>query len=324
MRAVCWLVASVLIAAAGAPAQAHPAPGIAVNGRGEVFFVDFRRNRIMKIGLDGKPSVFIDGSVGERFLVPHHLLIDRDGNLYTAGDRGGRVWRIAPDGAATQIYPPTDWYGITFVGSGGDPFAIDAERNIYCINARQDRFCQILRIAPEGMITNLAGGAIGAADGKGEAARFGELHASAFVCAADGTLFLTDGSKVRKIAKNGTVMTVAGSTEAGFADGRGSDARFGVAAGIAIDAGGNLWVADSGNGRIRRVSPEGSVSTLEIRDQPTIPVDAQRPNPLQRPVGVAVGPSGDVYVLDYPNQNDNPRVSRITRGGEITELARIE
>src|SRR5271165_2695403 len=123
----------------------------------------------------------------------------------------------------------------------------------------------IRRITPQGVVTTVAGvpGVVGSADGTGAAARF----STPCGIAADGagTLYVADtgNSAIRKISPSGVVTTLAGSAGlTGSADGTGAAAHFNRPCGIAIDDAGNLFVADTGNSTIRRISPAGRVSTL--------------------------------------------------------------
>jgi secreted PhoX family phosphatase len=297
-----------------------------VDASEQVYFVDFTRDRILKFDTAGKLSVFADGAKADLFYVPHHLFISREGNIYTASDRQGKIVRIAPDGKMAQVYPPTDWYGIDFFGSGGDPFAVDAAGNIYGINRRQFKVAQVLRVTPEGRIEALAGGALGHADGNGAAARFGEAHSMVFACGTNRDLFVSDRTAIRRIQADGTVSTLAGSGEAGDRDGRGSEARFTALAGISFDAQGTLWAADPGTGKIRAVTSNGVVNTFSFSNDPRLSADGrvgskpEAPQRPLRPVGVAVGASGQLYALDYPT-GDDPRLSRIDRNGQVTVLA---
>lgn len=328
MRIDSFLKAALICALTTSAGYAHPGPGIAIDAKDQVYFVDFTRDRILKIDTGGKLTVFADGAKAGLFTVPHHLFIDASGNLFTASDRNGQVVRIAPDGQMTQLYPPTNWYGVNFLGSGGDPFAIDSSGNIFGLNRRQAQFLQIIRVAPKGRMDALAGGAIGLQDGVGAAARFGEPIAMTFACSKDGDLFVSDATAIRRVKPDGTVATFAGSPESGQRDGQGAAARFTNLAGISFDPNGNLWAAEPGVAKIRKISPDGTVTTLPFSDAPPASdsVRSARPKPAHfsplRPVGVAVGQSGRVYVLDYPLADD-PRVSRIEPDGNVHVLATV-
>ena len=118
----------------------------------------------------------------------------------------------------------------------------------------------------------------GNVDAQGAAARFNDIGSLAIDRA--GTVYVADSATLRKVTPDGVVSTFAGSAEAGFADGVGTQARFGKTMGLTIDAEGNVLVADTDNQAIRKVTPQGVVSTL-YRDQalsaflvPGIAVDA--------------------------------------------------
>jgi hypothetical protein len=302
--------------------SAHPGTGIVVDAKGQVYFVHGVRHRIMRIDETGRLTTFAQGEDGKLLSVPHHLVIDNAGNLYCVGDRDGRVCKITPDGKIEQIYPPTDWHGIGFIGAGGDPFTRDAAGNLYCVHYRQSQHSQIVKIGLDGRLISLAGGDWGFADGRGGQAKFGALHGAAFAWAADGDLLLTDnGTSVRKIGADGTVTTVAGNGEAGYVDGPATAARFRLAMGLVVDTRGNIYVADSGNRRLRRIAPDGVVSTIAGSgksggaDGPALQASFTDPS------GVAIGRDGTLYVLDFVG--DHPRVRTIAQN-TISTIARTE
>lgn len=213
----------------------------------------------------------IDG-VGEeaRFSAPHHLARDAAGNLYIA-DRDNHTLR---------------------------------------------------KISPGGVVTTLAGlaGAAGTVDGTGAAARFNQPVGVAVK--ADGSLIYVSeeaGHVVRQVTAAGVVTTLAGSAGAqGFADGTGAAARFTTPAGLALDAAGNLYVADFGNHTIRRVTPAGVVTTFAGTAGLLGATDGAGASALFRgPYGVAVDAGGAVYVADSLNHT----IRKITPAGVATTLA---
>jgi sugar lactone lactonase YvrE len=168
-------------------------------------------------------------------------------------------------------------------------------------------------------VRTLAGeGSPGAADAAAATrARFGEPFGVAV--GGDGSVYVADAgesNRVRKITPEGSVSTLAGGAE-GYADGAGAAASFDTPSALAVDADGNLYVADTGNHRVRKVTPEGSVTTLAgdgtagFRDGPA------RAAQFNAPVGVAVDREGRVYVAD--TYNDRIRV--ITKEGEVKTAA---
>ena len=137
--------------------------------------------------------------------------------------------------------------------------------------------------------------------------------------AADGTLYVADAgdnNRIRRIGSDGTVTTLAGFEE-GFADGEGSAARFDTPSGLALDRSGNLYVADTGNHAIRKITPWGMVSTVAgtgvagFRDG--VAAQAQ----FNGPIGVAVDAHGNVYVADTYND----RIRRIDAQGQVSTVA---
>jgi sugar lactone lactonase YvrE len=310
------------------PAFAHPASGIAVDKQGTVYCVDQMQDRLLKITPDGTVTTLVRGVEGEgnkrqvRFVNPHHLIQDAAGNLFTCGDGGNTgVWKVKPGGEVTRYYPPENWYQQILIGSGGDPFALDAKGNLYCWNERQFKFSQILKVSPEGQVRNFAGGDWGLADGERETVKFASLHSAALRFGPDGCLYVTERTCLRKITPEGKVSTLAGGAGSGFADGTGKDARFGSLCGLAVAGDGRVYVVDDGNLRIRVVSPEGRVSTLAGSGQRGGNDGKAAEASFEEPAGVAVDEQGKVYVLELVTREGRPRVRTINPAGEVTTLA---
>jgi hypothetical protein len=301
-----------IIALFSLSAWAHPGSGIAVDLQGRVFFT--AGPMIVMIETSGVARVIVHDAKNEKFYQLHHIQRAPNGDWLTASDIGNAIWRFTPDGKLSRYYPPANDDRPLRVGSGGDPFAVDREGNVYAVNSRQHQFTQILKVSNEGRVRVLAGGDWGFADGKGDAAKFGDLHGGSMVVTQDGTLLLTDDhARVRRIDADGSVTTLAGGAKRGFADGAGADARFDGASGLALDAHGNVLVAES-SGRIRGISPDGVVTTLTGLGKA-----GSRDGPLPEatftePTGIAIGPTGDIYVLE-PGAY---RVRKISQGRVTT------
>jgi DNA-binding beta-propeller fold protein YncE len=166
---------------------------------------------------------------------------------------------ITVAGATAPGY--TDGKGSAARFNGPEGIAYDsAEKALYVCDINN---FEIRRVTPDGEVKTVAGSPLeGRQDGTGPDARFSHPIGIAYD-SHDGALYVTDNSNhaVRRMTAGGVVTTVAGGRE-GFADGIGPNARFRGPLGIAFDASdGDLYVSDPGNGRIRRVTPDGAVTT---------------------------------------------------------------
>src|SRR5207253_11471536 len=132
----------------------------------------------------------------------------------------------------------------------------------------------------------------GYADGAARAARFADPFG--IVVGADGSLYVADAgesNRIRKVSPRGEVTTLAGGRE-GFADGAGAAASFNTPSALALDASGNLYVADTGNNRVRKVTPEGLVTTLAGEGASGFVEGPAAQARFDAPVGVAVDRDG--------------------------------
>lgn len=195
--------------------------------------------------------------------------------------------------------------------------AVDSAGNAYVTDAGNNT---IRKITSAGAVTTLAGspGVVGSADGTGASATF-SLPTGVAVDSS-GNVYVSDAvnQTIRKITPAGVVTTVAGQTGVtGSADGTGTAATFHNPAGIAIDASGNLFVVDSGNDTIRKITPGGVVSTVAGSAGTAGFADGTgSAATFNLPAGIAVDASGNLYVTDSSNT-----VRKITSAGVVTTLA---
>jgi sugar lactone lactonase YvrE len=179
----------------------------------------------------------------------------------------------------------------------------------------------IRKITTAGVVTTVAGspGVTGTADGQGANARFD--HPRDLVSDANGNLYVADASNhvIRKITPAGLVSTVAGSPGvAGTADGNGLNARFNGPYGVALDTSGNLFISDTGNHTIRKMTPDGTVTTLAGAPASAGTADGNGGNArFYLPFSLAVDPSGNLYVADCFNHS----IRKVTSTGTVTTVA---
>jgi NHL repeat len=172
-------------------------------------------------------------------------------------------------------------------------------------------------VGSPGTVTDPIYGQVGSANGTGTAASF--KAPAGVVMDAAGNLYVSEAGNymIRKITPAGVVTTFAGSTTGGFTNGIGAAASFSAMQGIAIDASGNIYVADSGNQVIRKVTPDGTVSTFAgtgVMGSGNGPAASAT---FDGPAGVAVDAAGNVYVADFGNK----MIRKISAGGIVSTLA---
>jgi sugar lactone lactonase YvrE len=264
-----------------------------------------------------------------RFQAPGGLAADSAGNLYIADTGNNTIRRISPAGAVTTLAGLAGSHGSldnldNQPGSAARfwaPFgiAVDRLRNVYVAEVANSA---IRKISPAGQVSTLAGlaGNPGSNDGAGDNAQFRNPWGVAVD--RNGTVYVADTSSctVRKITPAGAVSTLAGlAGHPGSSDGLGGQARFWNPHGVAADSAGNIYVADTGNNTIRKITAAGLVSTLAGRaGSPGLADGGPGLSQLRHPQNLAVdNTSGRIYVAD----TDNLAIRVLSSTGALTTLA---
>lgn len=282
-----------------------------------------------------RPSLICDD---EGTLYFHSLILGRRKTSAYAGHHSD-IWKLSPDGALKRLQ------GLDRRTIYVDPFKIPtldkdpAVARIYYLSTRADALLdgkggyfvkqltyggkaelkpkkllhQIMHQRSDGVANMVVGSLRGHRDGKGEEVQFSTI--GAMTLSPKGDLFFADvdlenGSWIRKMTRDGVVSTIAGGAEVGFADGDAKDARFHAPNALAVASDETIYVADPVNNRVRRIDPNGKVATI------------LGPKQAVQPSGVALGPKGQLFVLDGGQKM--ARVRQLLPNGELKVLAKVD
>lgn len=294
--------------ATGVNAQFSFPVSVAVDTQGIVYVADLSNHSIRKVTPDGVVSTlagstpgFAEGTgINAQFDSPSGVTVDDQGNIYVADAGNHRIRKITPSGVVSTLAGSTEGFeegnGANAKFSFPRGVAIDSIRNVYVADTENHK---IRKVTPNGVVSTLAGSTLGFTEGNGANAQFS--LPSGIAIDSHGNLYVSDSGnhKIRKVTPSGAVSTLAGSV-AGFADGIGTDAQFSSLREVAVDAHGNIYLADRKNHKIRKVTPNGAVSTFAGSTEGFAEgsgADAQ----FYFPYGVAVDDQGNVYVADAEN-----------------------
>ena len=310
--------------------------GLARDKSGNLYVCDQAANRVRRIDPFGTIDVFAgsnrpgyggDGGPATQasLAFPVQVKLDTAGNLYISDNVNNRIRKVTPSGVIST-FAGTGVSG--FSGDGGPAsaaqfsspagLAFDGAGNLYVTDSARVR-----KITPAGIITTVAGNGATGSDGDGGPAVKATLNAPvglAFDSA--GNLYIGDSGAnvVRKVSPGGIISTFAGSGQAGFSGdgGPASAALLQGPSGVAMDAAGNVYIADSGNNRIRQVTADGKIHTIAGIGTAGLSGDGGPATAaeLSSPSVLEIDPSSNLYVAD----TFNSRV-RFIRNGPLPVLA---
>lgn len=260
---------------------------------------------------------YAEGKPGQ-FYHPSSVVVMPD-NSYLMVDRYNlRIRKITEDGETSTFWASSERgnrEGAEGTGLFNLPIALMrlASGELLIADAQNNT----IRSLKDGVLSTFAGGGGGFADGPLADARFawpGDLASD-----GKGTVYVADRDNhaIRKISPDGTVSTLAGNGAADYQEGTGKNARFSSPVGLALGPDGNLYVADSGNNVIRKVTPAGEVSTFAGSGQPGSREDSRLKAEFRQPAGLVFGADGSLYVSDRFNH----RIRRIGPDGMVSSVA---
>ena len=309
--------------------------GMALDASGNLFIADLNNRLVLKLSGGIITIVAGNGTAGSSgdggpatsaSLLPVGIAVDASDNLYIADYANNRVRKISA-GIITTVAGSGSGGVLGFSGDGGPAVnallwwpgavAVDPAGNIYIADTWNDR----IRRVSGGTITTFAGNGSYRFSGDGGPASSAALNQPWGVAAdAAGNIYIADtwNNRIRKIS-GGTITTVAGNGNGGFSGdgGPATGASLWWPAGVAIDAAGNLYIADQRNNRIRKVSG-GIITTVAGTGTGVFSGDGGPANAatLLNPYGLAVDSAGNLYIAD----NGNSRIRKVS-GGIITTVA---
>jgi uncharacterized protein (TIGR03437 family) len=307
--------------------------GLAIDRSGNLFIADTGNNRVRRVSPDGiiatvmgTGAIDFSGDGGPATSASGHpigVAVDLSGNLFVA-DWQGRVRKVARNGIITTVpdggSPPAGSgypVGVT-VDTAGHLFIADTYRN------------RVQKISPDGTIVTVAGVGTAGFSGDGGPATSAQLHhPSAVAVDGAGNLFIVDynnyeenapegNRRIRKVSVEGIITTVAGGGKESPGDGGPAVDAVLAPIGVAVDGDGNLFIADLEAGRLRKVSPDGTISTVAGNGgQCCFAGDGGPATSAQLyfPTGLALDSGGNLLIAD------GPRIRKVSPGGTITSVA---
>ncbi len=273
---------------------------------------------VTTIAGSGSPGVEDGPALSASFSDPFGIAVDKRGNVIVAdGGQSNRIRRVTVDGKVETIAGSIEGFGdgnalqAQFNTPSG--IAIDRAGNIIIADTSNNR---IRKLSTDGTkVSTIAGsGVAGFKDGRAGEAQFdGPIGVAAD---KHGNIFVADAynDSIRKITTDGAVTTVAGTGSPGYGDGLATGAAFDTPCGVAVDKDGNVFVADTGNHAIRKISVQGEVTTIAGRADAGPQGTEVR---LNRPVGVCITQDGFLFVSD----EGGSKIVRIAPEGESRTYA---
>jgi uncharacterized protein (TIGR03437 family) len=318
--------------------------GVAVDSSGNVYIADTADNMVRKVTTDGLITTIagdsLAGYAGDTFLAltsevnhPGDVALDSQTNVYIADTGNALIRRITNDGLINTFAGTASLEGYAGDGKAAtlagliEPYAIalDGASNLF-IAERQDARIRIVVAANGNIYTVVGNGSLGFS-GDGAAANQAILNQPTGIALdPSGNLYIADSEnyRIRKAANeggSGVISTIAGNGGVSYSGdgGQAIKAQLNSPLGVAVDSAGNLYIADTANNVVRKVTAAGAISTLAGNGKSGFGGDgsAATSAQLNAPQGIAVDASANVYIAD----TGNARIRKVSSGGTISTYA---
>jgi sugar lactone lactonase YvrE len=257
---------------------------LAVDSSGNIYVADQFNNKIRKITPAGVVSTL---ATGTSFASPAGVAIDNIGNLYVSDTYNNRIVKIATSGVVSTLAGSgsegnSDGYGTAASFKWPNQLTLDNYNNIYVADAGNN---SIRKITPAGLVSTFAS--------------IPDAPEALVVDNAGNVYVVNNGHNVYKITSGGVVSIFAGSSAPGSTDATGTAASFESPYGINIDINGNLYIGDFGNNKIRKITPNGVVTTFAGGSTSSSVDGSLITAGFSGPTGIAFDAQGKMYVADY-------------------------
>jgi len=290
----------------GTNSQFNNPRGIVIDDEGNFYVADGNNHSVRKITPDGTVSTIVGGSQGTNALfdLSYGIGIDSKKNLFVTSPLNRSVIKITPDAEASLFAGGAlgndDGTGEEAEFAFPTGMIIDALDNLILVDDSRIR-----KISPNAEVNTFVGSSPDFEDGAEP--KFNQPRGIAID--AQNNLYIADSqnNRIRKVAPDGQTTTLSGSTS-GFQDGDVAEAKFNSPRGITLDQEGNIYVADSNNNRIRKITPSGIVSTIAGSTVGFADGNAET-SKFDHPNSIAIDNDGNLYVTDQ----NNHRIRKITQ-----------
>ena len=273
-------------------------------------------------GTSGTPTA--GTATSSRLNEPMGVAVDSSGNVYIADRANHRVEKVT-SGGTLSVFAGTSSGGAPTAGAAtssrlNNPsgVAVDSSGNVYIADTYNHR---VEKVTPEGVLSIIAGTGTSGAPTAGTATSSRLNQPMGVAVDSSGNVYIADSAnhRIEKVTPEGVLSIIAGSGSSGAPTaGTATSSALNTPTGVAVDSSGNVYIADSGNNQVEKVTSGGTLSVFAGTGSAGAPTaGAATSSALWNPSGVAVDSSGNVYIAD----RDSPRVEKVTSGGTLSVFA---